>query len=161
MGTVDNTARCRCTSARLSLPSGPKYTRNREVLNRLQQDGHEIGITIQALLEVVGVLSYITPVADIAGLPELIALQYGLKVIPNPAVIPNYAAVTVTEVVAQMATQMSLGDAVQAVQIRMFAPHANALLTWNAKHFRGKVAIPVLTPEEWLQQQPPPTAPTP
>jgi hypothetical protein len=142
-------------------PQDPKHTRNREALNRLRQDGHETGITIQALLEVVGVLSYITPIADIAGLPDQLALQYGLKVIPDPALSPNYAAVTVAEVVNQMATQMSLGDAIQAVQIRMFAPHADALLTWNAKHFRGKMAIPVLTPDEWLQQQPPPTAPTP
>jgi hypothetical protein len=142
-------------------PQDPKHTRNLDFLNRLRQDGHESGITIQALLEVVGVLSYVTPIADIAGLPDLIALQYGLKVIPDPSANRSYAAITVAEVIAQMATQMSLGDAVQAVQIRMFAPHVDALLTWNAKHFRGKVAIPVLTPEEWLQQQPPPTAPTP
>ena len=60
-----------------------------------------------------------------------------------------------------MTQKMALGDAVQAVQIRMFAPHADALLTWNAKHFKGKIVIPVLTPEEWLQQQPPPVPPTP
>jgi len=61
----------------------------------------------------------------------------------------------------QMSLKMSLADAVQAVQIRLFAPHADALLTWNAKHFRGKVTVPVLTPEEWLNLQPPPATPTP
>ena len=32
------------------------------------------------------------------------------------------------------------------------------LIAQNAKHFAGKVVIPVLTPEEWLNQR---TAPTP
>jgi len=142
-------------------PQDPKHPRNREILNRLRQDGHDISITVQALLEVVGVLSYTTPIADIAGLPDLILLNYGLKLIPDPQVYPDYAAVTFADIVTQMGSQMSLGDAVQAVQIRMFAPQADALMTWNAKHFKGKLAIPVLTPEEWLKLQPPPNAPTP
>jgi hypothetical protein len=142
-------------------PQDPKFLRNREALNRLRQNGHETGITIQALLEVVGVLSYITPVADIGGLPNLITLHYSLKVIPDPLVKLKYASVAIADVMAQIATQMSLGDAVQAVQIRMFVPHADALLTWNAKHFKSKIVIPVLTPEEWFQQQPSPTTPTP
>jgi len=49
-----------------------------------------------------------------------------------------------------MQLQMSLGDAVQAVQIAHNASHAQCLLSWNAKHFSGKMAIPVLTPEDWL-----------
>jgi hypothetical protein len=53
-----------------------------------------------------------------------------------------------------MTTKMSLGDAVQAVQIADFKPDADLLLTWNAKHFLGKVAIPVMTPGDWLAIQP-------
>ena len=109
----------------------------------------------------VGILSYMTSASTISGLPDVITRKYGLKVIPDPLIVPNYAAMTVADIITQMATQMALGDAVQAVQIRLFAPHAEALLTWNAKHFQGKIVVPVLTPEEWLQQQPPPTAPTP
>ena len=53
------------------------------------------------------------------------------------------------ELLTQMATQMmALGDAVQAVQIRRYAHDAQCLVTWNARHFQGKVAIPVLTPED-------------
>jgi hypothetical protein len=142
-------------------PRDPKYTRNQELLNRLKHDGHEVAITVQALLEVVGILSFITPVSRIPGLPNVLTHHYGLKVIPDRNAYLNYAEIAIADVLSQIATQMSLPDAVQAVQIRMFAPHADALLTWNAKHFKGKIAIPVLTPEEWLQQQTPPTAPTP
>jgi hypothetical protein len=48
---------------------------------------------------------------------------------------------------------MALGDAVQAVQIDRYARHASRLLTWNARHFIGKLAIPVQTPQDWIAQQ--------
>jgi hypothetical protein len=48
-----------------------------------------------------------------------------------------------------------------AVQIAKFVPTAAALVTWNARHFRGKLNVPVMTPDEWLQQQSPPAAPNP
>jgi hypothetical protein len=142
-------------------PQDPKYSRNREALYRLGREGHELGMTTQAWLEVVGILSFTTSISDIAGLPEMIALNHRLTIIPDISTSPNYEGVSLVDVINQMARQMSLGDAVQAVQIELFAPQAHALLTWNAKHFRNKLTIPVLTPEEWLHQQPPPTAPTP
>jgi hypothetical protein len=150
----------------LSHPGDPNFTVNRRFLDYLTANGVERGITTQGLLEVVGKRSYQTPVALITRLPAAIRANYGLKVIPDSAAVPEYAGCTVDEVVAQMAQQMSLGDAVMAVQIAKFAPTAAALVTWNAKHFRGKVVVPVLTPEEWLLQQtapppPPPTGPTP
>ncbi len=139
----------------------PKHSRNRQAIDRLHQDNHEVGITSHAFLEAVGIVSYLTPVADIPGLPSLFVNRYRLKVFPDPLAFQSYAQIITDDIVTQMATQMSLGDAVQAVQIRMFATHADALLTWNAKHFKGKIVIPVLTPEEWLQQHPPPVPPTP
>ncbi len=36
---------------------------------------------------------------------------------------------------------------------KQFAADAVCLLTWNARHFQGKVVVPVLTPEDWLRQQ--------
>ena len=52
-----------------------------------------------------------------------------------------------------MKLKMSLDDSVQAVQIRRYAPFAECLLTWNAKHFQGKIAVPVMTPVEWLRKR--------
>ena len=54
----------------------------------------------------------------------------------------------------QIAKKMSLGDAIQVAQIVKYAPGASCLVTWNAKHFLGKLAIPVLTPAEWLAANP-------
>ncbi|MBY0512462.1 MAG: hypothetical protein K2P78_00955 [Gemmataceae bacterium] len=133
---------------------------NRQALDRLRRDGHAVRVTTQVILEVVGVLSFRTPAADVPLMPDRIKSQYGLEVLPDPTTDPDYAGCTVPELLARMAHKMALGDAILAVQVGKHAPAATALLTWNAKHFRGKLAVPVLTPEEWLNLQPP-AAPTP
>jgi hypothetical protein len=142
----------------LAYPNDPNYPTNRRFLDYVALNGIDSQVTTQGLLEVIGKRSYNTPVAAIAGLPTVLLVRYVLKLIPDPAVTPEYAGCTFDEVVAQIGTQMSLGDAVMAVQIAKFAPTATALVTWNAKHFHGKLVVPVLTPDEWLQQQPPPAA---
>jgi len=138
-----------------------RYAINRAAIDRLHGDGHALAMVAHTVLEVVGVLSYGTPVANIPLIPIALQKTYGIIIIPDPIYSSEYAQCSFSDLLHQMSQKMSLPDAVQAVQIRMFAPHANALLTWNAKHFRGKIVIPVLTPEEWLQQQTPPTAPIP
>jgi hypothetical protein len=151
----------------LAYPNDPNYPVSRLFLNCIATNGIESWITTQGLLEVVGKRSYNTPVATIAMLPTILLTTYCLRPTPDPASVPEYAGCTFDEVVAQMTQQMALGDAVMAVQIAKFAPAATALVTWNAKHFRGKLVVPVLTPDEWLQQQssasatPPPPGPTP
>lgn len=145
----------------LSHPGDPNYAVNERFLEYLSTNNVERGITTQGLLEVVGKRSFQTPVALVPRLPASIRSHYGLKLLPDPAMVPEYAACTFDEIVTQMAHQMALGDAVMAVQIAKFAPTATALVTWDARHFRGKIVIPVLTPDEWLQQQAPPPGATP
>ena len=142
-------------------PGDANFAANERFLEYLATNNVERGMTTQGLLEVVGKRSFQTPVALIPQLPASIRSHYGLKLIPDPATVPEYTGCTVDEVVTQIAHRMSLGDAVMAVQIARFAPAATALVTWDASHFRGKVVVPVLTPAEWLQQQPPPAGPTP
>jgi hypothetical protein len=137
-----------------------RHATNRAALDRMRADGHDIAMTAHAVLEVVGVLSYGSAAGVIPLIPAALRTAYRLRIIPDPTAEPSYALCTFDDLLAQMAARMSLGDAVQAVQIRMFAPTASALVTWNAKHFRGKLVVPVLTPEEWLLQQTPPAPPT-
>jgi hypothetical protein len=143
----------------LSHPGDPNHALNRRFLDYVAANKVERGITTQGLLEVIGKRSFQTPVALIPRLPASILALYGLKLIPDLTAVPEYAGCTFDEVVTQIGTQMSLGDAVMAVQIAKFAPTASALVTWNAKHFRGKLVVQVMTLEEWLLQQTPPAAP--
>jgi hypothetical protein len=140
----------------LCYPNDTKFALNRGFLHTLESQKVECGITTQGVLEIVGIRSFNTPTAMIGLLSAALIAQYRLVVIPNPAITTEYASVTIEEVLTQMAQKMSLGDAVMAVQIAKYAPQAAALVTWNAKHFRGKLVVPVFTPEEWLSQQSPP-----
>lgn len=138
----------------------PRQPTNQQFLAQAAARGLRRGVTTQGLLEAVGKFSYGTPAADVPQLPGLICAIHGLEVIPDLAVVPGYAGCTVAEVVARMVRKLSAGDAVMAVQIDRYAPVGSTLVTWNAKHFRGKLSVPVMTPEEWLQQNPP-AGPTP
>ena len=45
----------------------------------------------------------------------------------------------------------SYGDALVAWALEEF-PELEAFVTWNVKNFRGKLQLPVYTPEEWLRK---------
>jgi hypothetical protein len=133
-------------------PNDPRHAINQQALQRLWSGPHPLGITQQAILEVVGILSYNVAFSLIPALLGDVTRNYRLRVVPDPLQSPGYAGCTVQDVLLQMNHQMSLADAVQAVQIAHYASGVLALLTWNARHFVGKMIIPVLTPEEWLNQ---------
>ncbi len=44
---------------------------------------------------------------------------------------------------------MALEDAEVALVVEQHAATLEAVITWNAKHFAGKLPIPALTPREW------------
>lgn len=126
------------------------YRTNQQTLTALASAPEPVGIPTQALLEVAGKLSFNYPAAAIPTLHEVLLIQYRLVPVPGLAVESAYAGVRVADVTAEISKKMSLGDAVMAAQIAKYAPSATALLTWDAKHFINKLAIPVLTPAEWL-----------
>lgn len=138
----------------LRFPRDARFANNRRFLeyakNRLP-----LAMTCHGLLEVIGKLSFSVQQADILKLTNQLPHQYGFQVVPHPTLLSDYAACSVGDVLAAIGERMALGDAVNAVQIVKFMPTANCLLTWNAKHYQGKLAIPVLTPDEWWQQNQP------
>jgi hypothetical protein len=122
----------------------PKAALNRQALNQIKADGTPLCITSQTLLEVVGILSFGTPRASVSQWPRTILAFFNARVVPDLTTHPNYAGCTIAELITQMSGQMALGDAVQAVQIAHHASTATCLLTWNARHFAGKLVIPAL-----------------
>jgi hypothetical protein len=134
----------------LVYPGDPNYPTNAQALAALA-GGHEpVGIPTQALLEVAGKLSFGTAAAAIPTLHEVLLVKYNLIPVPGLTAVLEYAGVSVDEVMARVSRKMALGDAVMAAQIEKYEPAATALLTWNAKHFTQKLAVPVLTPADWL-----------
>ena len=142
----------------IRFPRDVHFAVNQQVLERLRTGTHEVGITAQVLLEVVGILSFNISNSKIPVLVRQLVQQYRLIVAPDLSSHPDYAGCHVQELIDQMSHKMGLGDAVQAVQIARFASASECLLTWNARHFVGKLVVPVLTPKQWLDEQSSPTS---
>ena len=139
----------------------PSFARNRQALTALVAAGGILAVPTQVIIEIVGVMCHGTPAPDVLKIWPTIQKKYNLQVIPDPAVVPDHCGCTPDEILAQTVCKRHSGDAVIAAQIAKYASGATAFVTWNLKHFRGNLVIPVLTPDEWLQQQPPPPGPTP
>jgi hypothetical protein len=56
-----------------------------------------------------------------------------------------------SDVLDLIVKRFALADAVTAMQLANYFPSASHFLTWNTRHFAGKLLIPALTPEEWLE----------
>jgi len=139
----------------LRFPRDARYAANRRFLDFAAAQALPLAITTQTLLEVVGKFSFKVRLSDIPKLAAKIPRQFVVLVVPSPTQFPGYANCTIADLLKAMEKRMALGDAVNAVQTAAFAPQASCLLTWNAKHYQGKLVIPALTPEEWWQANQP------
>lgn len=132
-----------------------RFLLNRQVLNQLRASPVPLAITSHTLLEILGVSSFNLSRQGLLELADQIPVHYALDVFPSLEIDPAYACLKVTEIRDRIAIKLSVGDAVTGLQIERFVPQATLFLSWNARHFRSKLAIPVLTPDEWWQQNQP------
>jgi hypothetical protein len=54
------------------------------------------------------------------------------------------------DVFRYIARRMTVGDAVLAREADRYA--AEAIVTWNSKHFAGRTAVPVMTPDQFVSR---------
>jgi hypothetical protein len=134
-----------------------RFPVNRQVLDHLRSAGLPRGITCHTLLEVLGVSCFNLAPRDLLDLAIQVPANYGLTVLPDPAIDPGYAGLNFQDIRDQIATRLSLGDALTVLQLEKFIPQAVCFLSWNARHFHGRLKIPVMTPEQWWLKN----APTP
>lgn len=135
-------------------PRDAHFGVNERLLKTLQERELKRGITLYTLLEVVGVLSFNLPAEQIQRFYTLLPGRYGSQVVPALAINQEVPTFTPSAILAFIEKKMALGDALQALYLQRFAPHATCLLSWNARHFQQKLSVPALTPEEWLTQNP-------
>jgi hypothetical protein len=131
-------------------PRDVRFSLNEQLLKTLQERGLERGMTLYALLEVIGVLSFNLPTDQIQQLYTVLPRRYGLQVTPALTVGQETPGFPLSALLSQIEKKMALGDVFQALYIQHFAPQATCLLSWNARHFQQKLSVPTLTPEEWL-----------
>jgi predicted nucleic acid-binding protein len=127
------------------------YRVNRRALDRVAREG--TGMTsVLNLLEICGILSFNLSVAALHALYVHFAQRYRVTLIPGGGYESRLPAPTARDVLAKMEKRMALKDAEIALVAEQHAASLDAFLTWNAKHFAGRLSIPALTPREWLRR---------
>ena len=76
--------------------------------------------------------------------------RYRITVLPASGYETRLPSPTAHEVLTRMEKRMALKDAEIALVVEKHSAGLNGFLSWNAKHFAGKLAVPALTPREWL-----------
>jgi hypothetical protein len=126
---------------------------NREFLRRVQ--AFEPATTIYNLMELLGQLSFNLSPERLDAWPEWLVEAYGLDIIQPPTGTDEKASAFFhTQIVnrpfAKMRRhRMAFLDAL-ILDLSEQIPNVSALVTWNARHFKDKSNIGVVTPTEFL-----------
>lgn len=137
----------------LRYPDDPEHRVNRRALHRLAEDGSAL-TSVLNVLETCGILSFNLSVAALHSLYVHFAQRYRLTLVPGGGYDTQLPAPAVREVLAKMEKHMALKDAEIALAVEQQAANLEAFVSWNARHFTGKLPVPALTPREWLRGRP-------
>jgi hypothetical protein len=134
----------------LRYPDDVNYRLNRRALDRVAEEGS--GMTsVLNVLETCGILSFNLTVTALHSLYAHFAHRYRLTLVPGGGYDTRLPAPAVRDVLARMEQGMALKDAEIALAAEQHATNLSAFVSWNAKHFAGKLSMPALTPREWLR----------
>jgi hypothetical protein len=126
------------------------YHVNRRALDRLRDEG--TGMTgLINLLEVCGILSFNLSADALHALYAHFARRYAITVVPDSGHDTPFTTATAGELLSRMEQRMALKDAEIALTVDKHAS-VSTFLSWNAKHFAGKLSVDALTPREWLRR---------
>lgn len=135
----------------LRYPDDRDYHTNKRALTRLARQGR--GTTsVLNVLEICGILSFNLSVAALHALYVHFARRYRMTLVPGGGYDTHLPAPTARDILATMEKRMALKDAEIALVVEQHASNLDAFVTWNAKHFAGKLPVPALTPREWLRR---------
>lgn len=75
-----------------------------------------------------------------------------MLVAPSPGDAAGLAPASAGDLLQYVARRMSLGDALIASSFDGWTGEATTFVSWDARHFRGKISPPVLTPAKFLDR---------
>lgn len=124
---------------------------NSRFLETLRSRGDGVTSVVN-VLEICGILSFNLSRLQLLSLFAHFARRFGVTVVPaaEPA---SVVQATATEVLAYMSRRMSFGDALVAHAVDTWARDAEAFVSWDARHFAGKITPTVLTPADFTAQE--------
>ncbi len=124
---------------------------NEKFLDRVKGRKIRAATSIYNVLEVCGVLSFNYTHEDLLKLYSDFPSHFGVKILIslNSSGIFEYEFASVF---GQIQKKQALGDAQISSVIEKFQDHLSGCVSWNARHFEGKLSVPVMTPEEFLKK---------
>lgn len=111
--------------------------------------------TIYNVMETLGQLSYNLSAEQLDGWRDWLANAYNLTIIWDTDSKEKVEPETWREIIYErpfekmQTVRMAFMDAL-ILSAAEHAPNVEFFVTWNAKHFKGKTSLKVLTPEEYL-----------
>lgn len=127
------------------------FTANRSFLSRMAEEGKG-ATTILNLLEVCGILSFNLGERQLKELFHYFPQRYNVEVLPHGSLESPLPALRTEDLFGVIARKTGFGDALIVAAIEKYIPQAARFVSWNARHFKDRLAIPSLTPREFLQQ---------
>ena len=128
-----------------------KIKATREFLELVKDRKISGATTIYNFLEILGVMSYNLSEEDIVSLFRNFPATYNIVII-FPIEERKLVCFKVEEVFLQIRKEMGILDALIASLIEKRREDVETFVTWNKKHFQGKLPARVLTPEEAITE---------
>lgn len=127
------------------------FATNRSFLDRIVADGGG-ATTVFNLLEVCGILSFNLNEKQLRELFHYFPQHYRVEVLPHSTLESPLPALKTADVFEIISKKTGFGDALIIGAVEKHLPGAARFVSWNAQHFRDRLAIPTLTPKEFLDQ---------
>ena len=129
-----------------------QHSINAGFLRRMEERG-DGAVTLMSLMEVAGILSPSLTAVQLKEFLVYFPTRYNLRVVPPFSHSVLLPPVPVGKLMDYIQRRSSVGDALALWQLERYAPAESALVTWDAEHFEGKTALPVLTPRSFLKNE--------
>lgn len=125
---------------------------NRRFLDRVK--GRKVrGVTsIFNLLEVCGILSFNYSPQDLTVLYADFTNLFNIQIL-FPSDSSGNLHYDISSIFSQIQKKQSLGDAEISSVVQRFSRQLSCFVSWNARHFEGKLSIPVMTPDAFLENR--------
>lgn len=131
-------------------PRDVRAHENEQFLSVVRENAGEFATTIFNKLEVIGELSFGMSEQKFERFWDEFERHFGV------AILFPHGITTLTDLVEEVRTfikrKMALGDALVLLTAESH-PDVDTFVTWNAKHFKGKTRLKVVTPVEFLRQR--------
>jgi hypothetical protein len=127
------------------------FSANRAFLDRVAKEGHA-ATTIFNLLEVCGILSFNLNDEQLREMLHYFPQHYNVDVLPHSTLESPLPALKTGDLFDVISRKTSFGDALIISAVERHIPGTAGFVSWDARHFKGRLSIPALTPREFLEQ---------